>query len=151
MMIFKSLCIQKPLLKSQEFGTFYADRGLRSGTPRWGYPSHRYRGGPLPFTKPRAATPLRRPLTASHIQMIVTNDESFPWLATLIWHWPKQKNAEWYCGKLRCNSTDRTVLTRHVNTEKLSCLARRDKALWFSTLLTTAIRRYLLIIRKLAY
>ena len=20
--------------------------GLRSGTPRWGYPSHRYRGGP---------------------------------------------------------------------------------------------------------
>ncbi len=27
-------------------GTCYAGRGLRSGTPRWGYPSHRYRGGP---------------------------------------------------------------------------------------------------------
>ena len=35
-MIFKFLCLQKPLLKSQEFGTFYAGRGLRSGTPRWG-------------------------------------------------------------------------------------------------------------------
>ena len=23
--------------------------GLRSGTPRWGYPSHRYRGGTLPY------------------------------------------------------------------------------------------------------
>ncbi len=23
-----------------------AGRGRRSGTPRWGYPSHRYRGGP---------------------------------------------------------------------------------------------------------
>ena len=47
MMIFKSFCLQKPLLKSEEFGTCYAGRGLRSGTPRWGYPSHRYRGGPL--------------------------------------------------------------------------------------------------------
>ena len=102
------------LLRSQKFRTCYAGRGLRSGTPRWGYPSHRYRGGPLPFTKPWAATPLRRPQPASHVQMIVTNDESFPWLATLIWHWPKQKNAEWYCGKLRCHSTDRTALTRHV-------------------------------------
>ena len=69
-MIFKFLCLQKPLLKSQEFGTCYAGRGLRSGTPRWGYPSHRYRGGPLPFTEPRAATPLRRPLPTSHVQMM---------------------------------------------------------------------------------
>ena len=85
-MIFKSFCLQKPLLKSEEFGTCYAGRGLRSGTPRWGYPSHRYRGGPLPFTKPRAATPLRRPLPASHVGMMI-----FPWLATPVWHWPKQK------------------------------------------------------------
>ena len=113
-MIFKSLCLQKPLLKSQDFGTCYAGRGLRSGTPRWGYPSHRYRGGPLPFTKPWAATPLRRPLPASHVQMIVTNDESFLWLATPIWHWQKQKNAEWYCGKLRCNSTNGIAIARHV-------------------------------------
>ena len=35
------------LLKSQKFRTYYAGRGRRSGTPRWGYPSHRYRGGPL--------------------------------------------------------------------------------------------------------
>ena len=138
------------LLKSQICRTCYAGRGLRSGTPRWGYPSHRFRSGPLPFTKPWAATPLRRPQPASHVQMIVTNDELFPWLTTLIWHWPKQKNAEWYCGKLRCRSTDRTALTRHVNMEQLSCLRRRDKVFWFSTLLTTAIRRYVLIIRKLA-
>ena len=32
----------------------------RSGTPRWSYPSHRYRGGPL-LVKPRTATPVRRP------------------------------------------------------------------------------------------
>ena len=30
-----------------------------------------------PFS-PRTATPLRRPLPASHVQMIVTNDELFP-------------------------------------------------------------------------
>ena len=34
------------VLKSQKYRTCYADSGLRSGTPRWGYPSHRYRGGP---------------------------------------------------------------------------------------------------------
>ena len=33
------------VLKSQKYRTCYADSGLRSGTPRWGYPSHRYRGG----------------------------------------------------------------------------------------------------------
>ena len=37
--------------------------------------------GPIPLTKPRTATPLRRPLPASNVQMIVTNDESFPCLA----------------------------------------------------------------------
>ncbi len=30
-----------------------AGRGLRTGTPRRGYPSHRMRGGPLPLVKPR--------------------------------------------------------------------------------------------------
>ena len=34
--------------------------------------------GPIPLTKPRTATPLRRLQPASHVQMIVTNDESFP-------------------------------------------------------------------------
>ena len=34
------------LLKSQKFRTYYTGRGRRSGTPRWGYLSHRYRGGP---------------------------------------------------------------------------------------------------------
>ncbi len=63
--------------------TCYAGSGLRSGTPRWGYPSHRYRGGPL-LTKPRTATPLRRPLPASHVQMIVTTKELFPWPTTKI-------------------------------------------------------------------
>ncbi len=30
-----------------------AGRGLRTGTPRWGYTSHRMRGGPLQLVKPR--------------------------------------------------------------------------------------------------
>ena len=30
-----------------------AGRGQLTGTPRWGYPSHRMRGGPLPIVKPR--------------------------------------------------------------------------------------------------
>ena len=89
-MILKSLWRQKPLLKSQDFGRCYAGRGLRSGTPRWGYPSHRFRGGSPPLTKPRTATPLRRPQPASNVQMIVTNDELFPWLTTPIWHWLKK-------------------------------------------------------------
>ena len=33
-------------------------------------PPTRYRGGTLPFTKPWAATPLRRPLPASHVYMM---------------------------------------------------------------------------------
>ena len=57
-------------MKLQKCMTCYVGRGHRSGTPRWGYPSHRYRGGPLPFTKPWAATPLRRPLPASHVWMV---------------------------------------------------------------------------------
>ena len=147
MMIFKSLCPQKPLLKSQKCRTCYAGRGLRSGTPRWGYPSHRYRGGP--HSAHEAADGYAAPKVPAGQPCL--DDELFPWLTTLIWHWTKQKNAEWYCSKLRCHSTDRTALTRHVNTEQLSCLRRRDKVFWFSILLTTAILRYLLIIRKLAY
>ena len=34
------------LLRSQKFRTYYTGMERRSGTPRWGYPSHRYRGGP---------------------------------------------------------------------------------------------------------
>lgn len=30
-----------------------AGRGQLTGTPRWGYPSHRMRGGPLSLVKPR--------------------------------------------------------------------------------------------------
>ena len=74
----------------------------------------------------------------------------FQCLATPIWHWPAQINGKWYHGKLRCLSTDRTALARQINTQLLSRLRRRDKALRFSTLLTTAIRRYVLIIRRLA-
>ena len=70
MIILKFLCLQKPLLKSQKCRTCYAGRGLRSGMPRWGYPSHRFRGGSPPLTKPRTATPLRRPQPASHVQMV---------------------------------------------------------------------------------
>ena len=78
MMIFKSLCLQKPLLKSQDFGTCYAGRGLRSGTPRWGYPSHRYRGGPLHEAADGYAAPKAPDGQSYSDQMIVTNDESFP-------------------------------------------------------------------------
>ena len=78
-MIFKFLCLQKPLLKSKKCRTYYAGRGIRSGTPRWGYPSHRYRGGPHSVTKPRTATPLRRPLPASHV-----------WTMNYFLDWPRQ-------------------------------------------------------------
>ena len=39
-----------------------AGRGPRTGTPRWGYPSHRCAAGP--FMKPRTATPFRKPRPA---------------------------------------------------------------------------------------
>ena len=78
------------------------------------------------------------------------DDELFPWLAMPIWHWSEQKNGKWYRVKLRCRWTNGIVLAGQVNAELRSCLRRPAKALWFSTLLTTAIRRYLLIIRKLA-
>ena len=134
------------VLKSQKCRTCYAGRGLRSGPPRWGYPSHRYRGGP--HSAHEAADGYAAPKVPAGQPCL--DDELFPWLTTLIWHWPKQKNAEWYCGKLRCHSTNGIAITRHVNMEQLSCLRRLVKVFWFSTLLTTAIRRYVLIIRKLA-
>ena len=52
-----------------------AGRGPRTGTPRWGYPSHRFRGGPLPLMKPRTATPFRspRPAVMTDISFIYLN------------------------------------------------------------------------------
>ena len=84
MIIFKSLWRQKPLLKSQKCRTFYADRGLRSGTPRWGYPSHRYRGGPLlTFSRGR----LRR--SDVPCRPVMFGRRIFQCLAMPIWHWPE--------------------------------------------------------------
>ena len=85
MMIFKFLCLQKPLLKSQDFGTCHAGRGLRSGTPRWGYSSHRYRGGPHSahetadgYDAPKAPAGRHDQMMFSPCpQMIVTTDEFF--------------------------------------------------------------------------
>ena len=98
------------VLKSQKCRACYAGRDLRSGTPRWGYPSHRYRGGPLPFTKPWAATPLRRPQPASHV-----------WTMNYFRDWSRQYdidlnqiNDKWYLGKLRCHSTNGIAIARHV-------------------------------------
>ena len=146
MIIFKSLWRQKPLLKSQKYRTCYAGRGLRSGTPRWGYPSHRYRGGPLPFTKPWAATPLRRPLPASHVWMV---NISVPSHANMTLTWIKKWQMIPRQITMSLDKRDCACGTSQHETYETFC--RRDKALWFSTLLTTAIRRYVLIIRKLSY
>ena len=78
------------------------------------------------------------------------DDELFPRLTTPIRHWPKQKNAAWYCGKLRCLS--KTWL--HLRDKSTRILwdihVVWTRALWFSTLLATAVLYYLLTIRKLA-
>ena len=145
MIIFKSLWRQKPLLKSQKCRTCYAGRGLRSGTPCWGYPSHRYRGWPLPFTKPWAATPLRRPLSASHV-----------WTMNYFRDWPCQydidlnKKGEWYCGKLRCLSKTWLHLLDKSTRILWDIHVVWTRAIWFSTLLATAVLYYILTIRKLA-
>ena len=78
------------------------------------------------------------------------DDELFPRLTTPIRHWPKQKNAAWYCGKLRCLS--KTWL--HLRDKSTRILwdihVVWTRALWFSTLLATAVLYYILTIRKLA-
>ena len=143
-MIFKSLCLQKPLLKSQDFGTCYAGRGLRSGTPRWGYPSHRFRGGPL-LTKPRTATPLRRPLPASNVQMM-----------NYFRDWPCQYdidlNKKWQMIPrqitMSLEKRNRACKTnQHVTAESFKS---SGQSLRFSTLLATVVQCYTLTIRKLA-
>ena len=101
--------------------------------------------GPIPLTKPRMATPLRRPLPASHDQMM-----------NYFCDWPRKygidlnKKGEWYCGKLRCLS--KTWL--HLRDKSTRILwdihVVWTKALWFSTLLATAVLYYILTIRKLA-
>ena len=78
------------------------------------------------------------------------DDELFPCLTTPIRHWPKLKNAAWYCGKLRCLS--KTWL--HLRDKSTRILwdihGVWTRALWFSTLLATAALYYILTIRKLA-
>ena len=105
--------------------------------------------GPI-LTKPRTATPLRRPLPASNVQMIVTNDESFPCLAMPIWHWPEPNKWQMIHRQITMSLEKRKRTCKTNNTKLLSCLRRRDKVFWFSTLLTTAIWCYVLIIRRLA-
>ena len=90
-------------------------------------PRLRERKGPAAKAVGRIAPTGRTAPTAPAGQPCL-DDELFPWLTTPIRHWPKQKNAAWYCGKLRCHSTNGIAIARHVNTEKLSCLARRDKS-----------------------
>ena len=102
--------------------------------------------GPIPLTKPRTATPLRRLLPASHDQMM-----------NYFRDWPCQYDIElnrindkWYCGKLRCLS--KTWL--HLRDKSTRILwdihVVWTKALWLSTLLATAVQYYILTIRKLA-
>ena len=78
------------------------------------------------------------------------DDELFPCLTTPIRHWPKLKNAAWYCGKLRCLS--KTWL--HLRDKSTRILwdihGVWTRALWFSTLLATAVMYYILTIRKSA-
>ena len=132
------------LLKSQKYRTCYAGRGLRSGTPRWGYPSHRYRGGPLPFTEPRAATPLRRPLLASHVGMMI-----FQRLVTHIWHWPKQIVPNDAAANYDVSRQTELHL-RDKSTRNLWDVLPSGQSPLFSTLLATAVQCYTLTIRKLA-
>ena len=89
-MIFKSLGLQKPLHLY-----FWNHKNLRYVLPAGAFGAVRPVGailptataaGPFRSRKPRTATPLRRPLPASHLGMMI-----FQWLVTPICHWPKQK------------------------------------------------------------
>ena len=62
------------LLKSQICRTCYDGRGHRSGTPRGGYPSHRYRGGP--HSAHEAADGYAAPKAPADQQCL--DDELFP-------------------------------------------------------------------------
>ena len=100
--------------------------------------------GPI-LAKPRTATPLRRPLPASHV-----------WTMNYFRAWPRKygidlnKKGGWYCGKLRCLS--KTWL--HLRDKSTRILwdihVVWTKALCFSTLLATAVTYYIFTLRKLA-
>ena len=98
-----------------------------------------------PLTKPRTATPLRRPLPASHV-----------WTMNHFRDWPCQydidlnKKGEWYCGKLRCLSKTWLHLRDKSTRSLWDIHIVWARALWFSTLLATAVLYYMLTIRKLA-
>ena len=68
------------LLKSQKCGHVMPAGAFGAVRPVGAILPTATAAGPI-LTKPRTATPLRMPLPASHVQMIVTNDESFPCLA----------------------------------------------------------------------
>lgn len=109
--------------KSQKCMTCYAGRGRRSGTPRWGYPSHRYRGGPLPLTKPRTATPLRRPLPASHVWMA---NISMPGHANMTL--TKTKKCRMILRQITMSLENVTTLAGQVNTDPVRHSCRIDKS-----------------------
>ena len=106
MIILKSLWRQKPLLKSQKCRICYACRGLRSGVAVRGS-----RMGPAAKAVGRIA-PTGRTAPKAHAGQSCLDDELFPWLTTLIWHWPEQINGKWYRVKLRCLSKNETSLAR---------------------------------------
>ena len=113
------------LLKSQICMTCYADRGRRSGTPRWGYPSHRYRGGPLPLTKPRTATPLRRLLPASHVWMA---NISMPGHANMTLNWTEPNKWQMILRQITMSLENVTTLAGQVNTDPVRYSCRIDKS-----------------------
>ena len=83
----------------------------------------------------------------------------FRWLQLMMNHfrdWPCQydidlnKKGEWYCGKLRCLSKTWLHLLDKSTRILWDIHVVWTRAIWFSTLLATAVLYYILTIRKLA-
>ena len=135
MIILKSLWRQKPLhlyfWDHKNLGHFMPAGAFGAVRPVGAILPTATAAGPIPITKPRTATPLRRPLPASHVQMIVTNDELFPWLTTPIWHWPEPNKWQMIHRQITMSLEKRKRACKTNNTKLRSCLRHREKALSF--------------------
>ena len=119
-------------------------------------PSERYAPLGLSFPPlPRRAPPIHEAMggyavPTSPAGQSCLDDESFPWLAMPIWHWPEPNKWQMTPRQItmsldRQNRACKT--NQHVTAESFKSAGQ---SLRFSTLLATAIRHYVLIIRKLS-
>ena len=132
------------VFKSQKCRTCYAGRGLRSGVAVRGFvsgrgpPRQRWEG------QPQRGVPLRRPLPASHVQMV---NISVPSHANMTLTWTDKWQMRTRLVTMSLDKRKRACKTSQHGTAE--SVTSSGPSPLFSTFLATVVQCYTLTIRKL--